>query len=170
MRRSASCSSGSGSGSSSQMHVGAQNMNLTDKELSFLTRHGVFHADFNVKDMSLPTLLAAKAKAAAWGVSLEMIHIDPYIMDGAGTSFISAAQEPEREQSLVQMCEMIENAGLAGIRGLNYNFCPIPHQRTEKSTGRGGTSQSTFHLAEYDQTRRYAVGELSRDEIYERAE
>jgi mannonate dehydratase len=120
--------------------------------------------------MELATLVAAKAKAASFGVVLEMIHIDPYMMDGAGTTFISAAKEPEREQSLVQMCQMIENAGAAGIRGLNYNFCPIPHQRTASSTGRGGTRQSTFHLADYDQAQRFAVGELSRDEVYARAQ
>ena len=100
-------------------------------------------------------LLLLKAKAASYGVVLEMIHIDPYIMDGAGTTFISAAKEPEREKSLLQMCKMIENAGAAGIRGLNYNFCPIPHQRTASSTGRGGTTQSTFHLEEYDQVHLY---------------
>ena len=68
------------------------------------------------------------------------------------------------------MCAAIRNAGRAGVRGLNYNFCPIPHQRTPQSTGRGGTSQSTFHLAEYDQEQRYPVGELSRDEVYARAQ
>ena len=94
----------------------------------------------------------------------------PDIAGGAGTTFISAAKEPEREESIQEMCAAIRNAGRAGVRGLNYNFCPIPHQRTPQSTGRGGTSQSTFHLAEYDQEQRYPVGELSRDEVYARAQ
>jgi hypothetical protein len=98
-----------------KLHVGAQDMNLTDTELSFLARHGVFHADFSVDDMELATLVKAKAKAASFGIVLEMIHIDSYIMDGAGTRFISAAKEPEREQSIVQMCRMIENAGAGEI-------------------------------------------------------
>ena len=42
-----------------KMHVGAQDMNLTDQELEYLVRHGVFHADFNVDDMELQTLRAA---------------------------------------------------------------------------------------------------------------
>lgn len=49
-------------------------MNLTDSELSYLVRHGVCHADFNVDDMRLETLIAAKAKAASAGVVLEMIR------------------------------------------------------------------------------------------------
>ena len=31
-----------------KMHVGAQDMNLTESELQFLVRHGVTHADFYV--------------------------------------------------------------------------------------------------------------------------
>ena len=60
-----------------KMHVGCQNMNLTDSELSYLVRHGVYHADFNVDDMRLETLVAAKAKAASAGVVLEMIRAAP---------------------------------------------------------------------------------------------
>ena len=85
-----------------KMHVGAQDMNLTESELQFLVRHGVTHADFYVvrlcdssdptrlltdrraaahpagqDDMEYETLAAARAKAAGYGVSLEMIHIDP---------------------------------------------------------------------------------------------
>ena len=56
------------------MHVGCQNMNLTDSELAYLVRHGVYHADFNVDDMRLETLVAATAKAASAGVTLEMIR------------------------------------------------------------------------------------------------
>lgn len=68
---------------------------------------------------------------------------------------------------------MIENAGRAGIRGLNYNFCPIPHQRTTETKGRGGTLQSTFRLEEYNTQYRYTRGgqeiHMSRDEVYEHA-
>ena len=41
-----------------KMHVGAQDMNLTESELQFLVRHGVTHADFYVVrlcDSSIPT-------------------------------------------------------------------------------------------------------------------
>ena len=66
------------------MHVGCQNYNLTDDDLLYLVRHGVFHADLNVDDMELSTLKAAVARAASFGVSLEMIHIEPYIAGGHG--------------------------------------------------------------------------------------
>eukprot|EP01052_Picozoa_sp_SAG31_P007076 SAG31_NODE_333_length_17527_cov_6.972056_3_plen_119_part_00 len=98
-------------------YVGCQNMNLTEFELSYLARHGVFHADMNVDDMELSTLQAAVAFAAKFGVSLEMIHIEPYIHGGRGMAYITSAQEPEREASIQSIVKMIENAGRAGIRG-----------------------------------------------------
>ena len=99
------------------MHVGCQNYNLTDEDLLYLVRHGVFHADLNVDDMELSTLKAAVARAASFGVSLEMIHIEPYIAGGHGMRAITTAQEPGREESIQSILRMIENAGAAGIRG-----------------------------------------------------
>lgn len=110
----------------------------------FCRRHGVFHADMNVDDMELTTLKQAVATAASYGVSLEMIHIEPYIAGGNGMAAITAAVEPAREESIQSILRMIENAGRAGIRGLNYNFHPIGdhgggNQRTADTYGRGGT-------------------------------
>ena len=85
----------------------------------------MFHADMNVDDMELETLKQAVATAASYGVSLEMIHIEPYIAGGKGMASITAAEEPGREESIQSILRMIENAGKAGIRGLNYNFHPV---------------------------------------------
>ena len=83
------------------------------------------------------------------------------------------APEPARQAAIDELCWMIENAGRAGIRGLNYNFCPIPHQRTPETAGRGGALQSTFRLEEYDRAHRYSRGgkqvRMSKDEVYEKA-
>ena len=105
----------------------------------------MYHADMNVDDMELATLQAAVATAAAYGVSLEMIHIEPYIAGGRGMAAITAAEEPGREEAIQSILRMIENAGRAGIRGLNYNFHPIGdhgggNQRTADTFGRGGPS------------------------------
>ena len=52
-------------------------------------------------------------------------------------------------QDIAQVCKCIEAAGRAGLRGINYNFCVLPHQSTERSAGRGGVSYRTFKLEEY---------------------
>ena len=106
-----------------KMHVGVQGIGTSEKELQFLVRHGVTHMDASVEDNEVETLSRHKEKAGQWGVSLEMIHI------GLPSS-ITLAQDPQRDRDLEGICQIIENAGKAGIRGLNYNFCILPHQRT----------------------------------------
>jgi mannonate dehydratase len=103
-----------------------------------------------------------KEEAAAEGVSMEMIHI-------AIPESITLAQDPQRDRDIEVVCRTIENAGRAGLRGLNYNFCVLPHQRTPSTTGRGGSSYSTFDLSRYDNETLSEAGRVSRDEAFDRA-
>ena len=115
-----------------KMHVGVQGVGTSPKELEFLVRHGVTHMDASVRNTQPETLMQHKAEAEAAGVSLEMIHI------GLPRS-ITLAQDPQRDRDLDGVCETIEHAAKAGLRGLNYNFCILNHQRTESTLGRGGS-------------------------------
>jgi mannonate dehydratase len=151
------------------MYVGTQYFGTSKTEMEFLTRHGVNHFDATVEDMEVATLTRHREAAAAHGVDLEMVHVKPMLN-------VTAARDPERQQEIDTFCTYIENAGKAGLRGINYNFCVLnaEHagglvQRTAPRPGRGGTSYSSFVLAEYDNDIRYAVGEVSRDEVFERA-
>ena len=98
------------------MHVGVQGIGTSPKELAFLVRHGVTHMDASVENTETETLVQHKAEAAEAGVSLEMIHI------GLPRS-ITLAQDPQRDRDIDAVCQMIENAAAASLRGLNYNFC-----------------------------------------------
>ncbi len=143
------------------MHVGVQGIGTSSKELEFLLRHGVTHMDASVGDTETETLVRHKAEAAEAGVSLEMIHI------GLPRS-ITLAQDPQRDTDIDAVCKMIENAAAAGLRGLNYNFCILNHQRTESTPGRGGSSYSTFDLSKYDNATLSEAGEVSREEAFDR--
>ena len=55
------------------------------------------------------------------------------------------------------------------MRGINYNFCVLPHQSTEATKGRGGVSYRTFKLEEYDNETLSKAGRVSRDEVFARA-
>lgn len=55
------------------------------------------------------------------------------------------------------------------MRGINYNFCVLPHQSTEPTKGRGGVSYRTFKLEEYDNETLSKAGKVSRDEVFARA-
>jgi len=145
-----------------KMHVGAQGIGTSKKELEFLLRYGVTHIDASVENTEVETLLRHKEEAAEEGVSLEMIHI------GIPKS-VTLAQDPQRHQDLDALCQIIENAGKAGLRGLNYNFCILPHQRTERTFGRGGSTYSTFDISKYDNETLSEAGRVSREEAFERA-
>ena len=147
-----------------KMHVGVQGIGTSKPELQFLVRHGVTHMDASVENTEVETLLRHKEEAAAEGVSLDMIHI------GLPQS-ITLAQDPQRDRDLDTVCQDIENAGEAGLRGLNYNFHTVhyPIYRTERTPGRGGTTYSTFDMSKFDNETLTEVGRVSRDEAFERA-
>ena len=146
-----------------KMHVGVQGVGTSKPELQFLVRHGVTHMDAPVKNTEVDTLLRHKEEAAAEGVGLDMIHI------GIPQS-ITLAQDPQRDRDLDTVCQDIENAGKAGLRGLNYNFHTVhyPIYRTESTPGRGGTTYSTFDMSKFDNETLTELGQVSRDEVFER--
>ena len=144
------------------MYVGVQGIGTSKQELQFLVRHGVTHMDGSVENTEAETLLRHREEAAAEGVSFEMIHI------GLPKS-ITLAQDPQRDRDIDSVCRIIENAGKAGIRGLNYNFCILPHQRTASTPGRGGSTYSTFDISKFDNETLSEAGRVSRDEAFARA-
>lgn len=144
-----------------KMHVGVQGVGTSTKELEFLVRHGVKHMDASVKGTQPDTLMKHKDEAAAAGVSLEMIHI------GIPRS-ITLAQDPQRDKDIEGVCKTIENAAEAGLRGLNYNFCILNHQRTEHTNGRGGSKYSTFDFSKYDNETLSDAGKVNREEAFGR--
>lgn len=143
------------------MYVGSQGFGTSRIEMEFLLRHGVTHVDGIVKDNELDTLVRHREEAAAAGVNVEMIHI------GLPES-ITLALDPGRDRDLDEVCRVIANAGQAGLRGLNYNFCILDHQRTESMPGRGGSSYSTFDLSKYDNETLSGAGRVDRDEAFAR--
>ena len=143
------------------MHVGVQGIGTSPKELAFLVRHGVTHMDTTPEDTGTETLIRHKEEAAEAGVSLEMIHIEM-------PRSITLGQDPQRDKDIEVVCKMIENAAVAGLRGLNYNFCILVNQRTENTYGRGGSSYSTFDFSKYDNETLSEAGEVSREEAFDR--
>ncbi len=151
------------------MYVGTQYFGTSKKEMEFLARHGVTHFDARVDGMDVDTLMRHREEAATCGVELEMVHIKP--LDS-----IPMAKDPQRDRDIETVCKYIENAGRAGLRGLNYNFCVLraEHggglvQRTKRRPGRGGSTYSSFVLSEYDSETLSDAGVVSREEVFERA-
>ncbi|SVD29839.1 uncharacterized protein METZ01_LOCUS382693, partial [marine metagenome] len=95
------------------MYVGCQGIGTSKRELQFLTRHGVTHMDATLDPDDIDLLTRSREAAAAEGVELEMIHIPI-------AESITLADDPQRDKDLDKICGWIENAGKAGLRGLNY--------------------------------------------------
>src|SRR5258708_7567251 len=57
---------------------------------------------------------------------------------------ILLAKDPERDRAIENICQMIRNAGQAGIPMVKYNLTFIGVVRTGRSPGRGKASYSTF--------------------------
>ncbi|MBS12319.1 MAG: hypothetical protein CME19_12035 [Gemmatimonadetes bacterium] len=144
------------------MYVGCQGFGTSKRELQFMTRHGVTHMDTTLDPSDLDGLKRAREEAAAEGVELEMIHIP--IRES-----ITLADEPQRDKDLDGICGWIENAGKAGLRGLNYNFSVVGYQRTPARFGRGGSQFSSFEFDKYDNEEPHKGGQVDRDEILARA-
>ena len=151
------------------MYVGTQYLGTSKQEMEFLVRHGVTHFDATVDGMDAETLTRHREEAAAYGVELEMVHIKP--LDS-----IPMAKDPQRDRDIETVCRYIENARVAGLRGLNYNFCVLRApsggglvQRTGRRPGRGGSTYSSFVLSDYDNETLSETGVVSREEAFERA-
>ena len=144
------------------MYVGCQYLGTSKHELQFLTRHGVTHMDTRIDGDDLDLMLRLREEAAAEGVDLEMFHIPI-------AESITLAEDPQRNKDIDAICRWIENAGKAGIRGLNYNFSVVGYQRTEPRYGRGGSQFSSFELSKYNNDEPHKGGQVDRDEIFARA-
>jgi mannonate dehydratase len=142
------------------MYVGCQGIGTSKMELQFLVRHGVNNMDTQLDPDDLDGILRQREEAAAEGVSLEMIHIFP------ADSIPLAA--PERDKDIDTVCGWIENAGKAGLRGLNYNFTAVGYQRTKPRFGRGGSQFSSFEFDKYDNDEPHEAGQIDHEEGYSR--
>ena len=144
------------------MYVGCQGIGTSRHELQFLVRHGVTHMDTSIDPDDFDLLRKSREEAAAEGVELEMIHIPM-------PESITLADDPQRDKDLDMICGWIENAGKAGLRGLNYNFSVVGYQRTEARYGRGGSQFSSWEFSKYDIDEPHKGGQVDRDEIFARA-
>jgi mannonate dehydratase len=118
--------------------------------------------DTSIDPDDLDQIVKQREEAAAEGVELETIHI-PF------PESITLAMDPQRDRDIDAICGWIENAGKAGLRGLNYNFSVVGYQRTEARYGRGGSGFSSFEFSKYNNEEPHKGGQVSRDEVFERA-
>jgi hypothetical protein len=149
------------------MHVGCQYFATDPASMQFLQRFGVSHIDVRVPDMELATLVRAREESAAFGITTELVHLP-----GGCARSIKLGLDG-RDADIDEMCRAIENAGVAGLRGICWHFCVLANQRSEATPGRGGTKNSSLYAADYDNEELCEAailngGYVTRDEVFER--
>ncbi len=157
------------------MYLGTQGQPVDDDELRVLSQLGVNHissdppGDWTTWDRH--AFFAHQEKLSDYGITLDM-SLMPL---GSRSAFdndvtnVFLAPSKERDEEIDQLCHLIEEAGVAGIRALRYNITILGHMRTEPRYGRGGAKLSSFDYSKLDQTLgEFEGGAADADEMWER--
>jgi mannonate dehydratase len=138
-------------GKKALMKVGMQD-HTSDEELRVLSSLGVNHVCGSLpsrrldESWSVEGLTKLKERVASFGVALDMLPLpmsSSYITR-AEMPDIMLGKSPERDREIDDICQMIRNAGKAGIPALKYNLTILGVVRSESTKGRGSAMYSTF--------------------------
>jgi len=161
------------------VHAGTQFRARNDDDYTVLAQLGVKHIcgtpETPHAEWSADNLLAYRRKVESFGITLDMIPLP------LGSSLIDSEQaqsdcpnivlgkSPERDREIDHICDIIRACAETGIPAVKYNLSFLGVPRTERTEGRGGSSNSTFRWAEADQDAPPTIaGEVSADVFWER--
>ncbi|MEO6005762.1 MAG: mannonate dehydratase [Opitutus sp.] len=116
---------------------------------------------------SVGGLTTLRQDVESYGISLDCVPLPLSSRDITKAEYpeILLAKDPERERALDDLCEMIRNAGAAGIPMVKYNLTLLGVVRTERVKSRGGASSAAFEYALSDTRAPGTAGNVS-EEIY----
>jgi mannonate dehydratase len=133
------------------MKVGTQHGD-SDAILRVLAGFGVNHICSRLPsakmdaEWSVESLTRFREHVESFGLTLDMVPLplSSSEISRSESPAIMLGKEPDREQQLDGICQMIRNAGRAGIPSVKYNLTFIGVPRTAPTPGRGGARYSTF--------------------------
>jgi mannonate dehydratase len=117
---------------------------------------------------SVDDLTRLRTHVESFGIKLDCVPLplsSSYITRSEHPE-IMLAQDPERERTLENFCQMIRNCGKAGIPMVKYNLSFIGVVRTERTVGRGGASLSAFDFSQSKQEPPLTEAGRITEEIY----
>jgi len=161
-----------------RMHVGTQRKPTSPEILQFVKRHGVDHVCGYPPDpgergyWTVEDLEKTRDLCEQHGVTLDIVAL-PFLksshIDREERGAIMLGKSPERERDIEHINIMTANCAKVGIPCWKYNMSLLGVLRTESTPGRGGSSYSTWKLADAKAdpplTR---AGRVSEDEVWER--
>jgi mannonate dehydratase len=138
--------------------LGCQSGPTDERRLQFFARHGVTHIcgyppgrDEMREPYTVEELTTLRELGARHGVSVDMIAL-PFLasshVDRTKRAGIVLGESPDRERDVEHVQATIRNCARAGIPAIKYNMSLLGVLRTPRTTGRGGSTLSTWRLAE----------------------
>ena len=160
------------------MVLGCQSGPTSEERLQFFKRHAVDHIcgwpddSRNLKNYSVEDLSRLRERCEKHGVSLDMVGA-PFLssshIDREKRPAIMLGQDPERDRDIDDIITTIRNCAKAGIPAVKYNMSILGVLRTERTEGRGGSTLSTWRLAEAKPaTPLTRAGKVTADMFWER--
>lgn len=140
-----------------RMSVGTQRGPTDDHILQYLKRHGVNHICGypprpGERGYWIPEdLVKTRELCDKYDIALDMVAL-PFLasshIDREKRGSIMLGEEPGRQKDIDDIHKMIEACAKAEIPALKYNMSILGVVRTERTPGRGGSSYSTWKLAD----------------------
>ena len=136
------------------MHAGHQH-DHSAMTLKLLAAFGVNHICSGLPsprmddNWSVAGLTALRKHVESFGLTLDCVPLPLSSREIARAEYpeILLAKDPERERAIDDICQMIRNAGAAGIPMVKYNLTFMGVVRTVPMIGRSGATMSTFDYA-----------------------
>ncbi|MCH7594781.1 MAG: mannonate dehydratase [Chloroflexi bacterium] len=157
------------------MHVGTQVGARDDTDFEVWAQLGLKNicADppGNPHDWTVQTLKDHRERVESFGISLDMVQLplSSRPVEENQSAAVMLAQDPDRDRQIESICNLIRNVSEAGIPAVKYNMNLIGIPRTERTSGRGGSRNSTWRYAEADPDQAPTIaGQVSGDEFWER--
>ena len=158
-----------------RMKVGHQN-HSSDADLKVLAALGVQHICSALPSRklddawSVDALSKLRERVEKAGVVLDMVPLpmSSSLVTGAENPDIVLGKSPERDREIDAMCQMIRNAGKAGIPAVKYNFTLLGVLRTGTVPGRGGASYRSFDFDKLKDAPPLDGAPASDEEMWER--
>jgi mannonate dehydratase len=87
-----------------------------------------------------------REQVESFGINLDMVPLplNSVTINRNSYRHILLGKDPERDREIDEICQMIHNAGMAGIPALKYNLTYLGVVRSKPTRGRGGAVCSTF--------------------------
>ncbi len=120
------------------------------------------------EEWSVDGLVRLRKYVESFGIKLEAVPLPLSSSEISKVEYpeILLAKDPARERALDEICQMIRNAGAAGIPLLKYNLTFLGVVRTGRVAGRGDASYSQFVYADDKQDPPLTEAGAISEEIY----